>query len=500
MHDVGMGAGTMGVLTLVEIAALASILCFAHKLSDRLGFSPLYLLLGMLEVFLFAVSKPSENIRLAFLGVDPRGMYILFLAPLFGAVAMVYVLEGTRAARRLIAGLALLYFVHGLVDVSIAWHATNPPPGFPSQPDIDFIYYSSHARVASAVAMVADFVVLIIVYQGIVNRAPRVPLAAPLFLGMVAAMVTDAFVFRVVRSFTLDWSVFFVGAKAQAGAAVALPMAAYCAWRIRTSPEEVQQGILQRGALDIVDLRARMQQMQESLREARAQYVLIKETFSRYVSPDVVDTIVADPTRIRLGGELRDVTILFADIRGYSSLSEVLGPTEIIDLLNIYFRRVSDVIFRHDGMINEFEGDAVLAVFGAPLDLPDHAAKAVRTAIDMLEAVEALNEVWEEDGTLDKWRTAGIDRLAIRVGVHSGPVVAGNIGSEQRIKYAVIGDTVNTASRVEGLNKVLKTSLLVTRETFDALGDADLAQLLEARGAHSVKGREQAVSVYALQE
>jgi len=488
----------LGALTWLEIGALAGVLCFAHRLSDRFGFAPYYLLVGLLEVFLFAVSKPSETIRLAFFGVDPRGMYILFLAPLFGSVALVYVLEGTRAARRLIVGLALLYVVHGLVDVSIAWHATNPPAGFPAQPDIDFIYYSSHARIASMVAMAADFVVLIIVYQGIVNRAPRVPLAAPLFLGMVAAMVTDAFVFRLIRSFSLDWSIFFVGAKAQAGAAVAVPMAAYCAWRIRTSPEEVQAGILNRGALDIVDLRARVQEMQESLREARAQYLLIKDTFSRYVSPDVVDTIVADPTKIRLGGELRDVTILFADIRGYSSLSEVLGPTEIIDLLNIYFRRVSDVIFRHDGMINEFEGDAVLAVFGAPLDLPDHAARAVRTAVDMLVAVDELNEVWAEDGTLEKWRAVGIDRLAIRIGVHTGPVVAGNIGSEQRIKYAVIGDTVNTASRVEGLNKELQTSLLVTAATLEALGDDPLVERLTARGAHSVKGREQPVSVFSL--
>ena len=492
-----MGSGTMALITLLEVALLAGVLCFAHRLSDRVGFAPLYLLVGLLEVFLFAVSKPSEPIRLAFYGVDARGMYILFLAPLFGSVALVYVLEGTRAARRLIGGLAFLYVVHGVVDVSIAWHANNPPPGFPAQPDIDFIRYSIHARAASLIAMVANFVVLLIVYQGIVNKAPRIPLAAPLFLGMVAAMVTDAFVFRIVRSFTADWSVLFVGAKAQAGAAVAVPIAAYCAWRIRTSPEEVREGILNRGALDIVDLRARVQEMQESLRDARAQYLLIKDTFSRYVSPDVVDQIVADPTKIRLGGELRDVTILFADIRGYSSLSELLGPTEIIDLLNIYFRRVSAVIFKHKGMINEFEGDAVLAVFGAPLDMPDHAERAVYTALDMLIAVEELNEVWAEDGTLQKWQAAGIEELAIRIGVHSGPVVAGNIGSEQRIKYAVIGDTVNTASRVEGLNKVLKTSLLITQATVDELGDSPVAATLEAAGSHAVKGREQEVVVYS---
>jgi class 3 adenylate cyclase len=348
------------------------------------------------------------------------------------------------------------------------------------------------------IALLADFVVLIIVYQGIVNRFPRVVLAIPLFIGMVAAMTTDAIVFRAIKDFSLSSSIFFVGAKAQAGAAVAIPLAAYCSWRIRASPESVKQGLLNRGALDIVDLRARVQEIEEDLKQARAEYVMIKDTFGRYVSPDVVDAIVADPTKLELGGELRDVTILFADIRGYSTLSEVLGPTEIIDLLNVYFRRVSAVIFRHEGMINEFEGDAVLAVFGAPLDMEDHAARAVRTALDMLEAVDELNVVWAEDGTLAKWQAVGIERLSIRIGVHSGPVVAGNIGSEQRIKYAVIGDTVNTASRVEGLNKVLKTSLLITAATLQKLSGDPIVGAVTARGSHAVKGRREPVTVYTV--
>jgi adenylate cyclase len=148
-------------------------------------------------------------------------------------------------------------------------------------------------------------------------------------------------------------------------------------------------------------------------------------------------------------------------------------------------------------MINEFEGDGILAIFGAPLDLPDHAVEAVRAGRAMLEAVEALNATWADDGTLAKWRDSGVQRLAIRVGLHTGTVVAGNVGSEARIKYAVIGDTVNVAARVEALNKTLGTPMLLTGETARALGDS--APALQPMGAHAVKGRVEPVEVFALE-
>ncbi len=246
--------------------------------------------------------------------------------------------------------------------------------------------------------------------------------------------------------------------------------------------EEAQERVRIRDALD--------QQAEEFRR--------IKRIFGRYVSNDVVETLTEHPDKLKLGGELRDVTILFADIRGYSTLSEALAPTEIIALLNHYFQAVTKVILDQRGMINEFEGDAVLAVYGAPLDLASHAECALVAAIGMLAAVDELNQEWEESGTLEKWRAVGMDGLAIRIGVHSGPVVAGNIGSEQRTKYAVIGDTVNTCSRVEGLNKVLKTDLLVTESTVAALTSDALKALMIPLGSHVVKGRTEPVEVYTI--
>ena len=126
---------------------------------------------------------------------------------------------------------------------------------------------------------------------------------------------------------------------------------------------------------------------------------------------------------------------MFADIRGYSTMSEAMAPTEVIALLNRYYERVTSIILEQKGMINEFEGDAVLAVFGAPNDLSDHAYRAICAGQGMLLAVDALNKEFEEDGTNLKWKSVGIDRLSIRVGIHTGPVVAGNVGSEARTKY-----------------------------------------------------------------
>ena len=194
------------------------------------------------------------------------------------------------------------------------------------------------------------------------------------------------------------------------------------------------------------------------------------------------------------------MTILFADIRGYSTLAEALAPTEVIGLLNDYFKGVTRVILENKGMINEFEGDAVLAVFGAPLELENHAELAVNSALGMLDAVRDLNAVWEDDGTAARWRGAGVDGLAIRIGIHTGEVVAGNIGSEARTKYAVIGDTVNTASRVEGLNKTLQTSVLLTSTTRAAvLARSTVVPPLVDMGSHVVKGRTEPVRVFTIE-
>jgi len=493
-------------LTLLgEIALLSTVLCILHSAKERIGLAPLYVVVGLLEAFLFVAGKGNKDPSTALVvdlflstGDNPAHIsYMLFLPLILSSMVLVYVLEGVREARRLFMAIVAVYLMHGAIDVILQFHATHPQTGYPNLGDLKLFYYSIGSRAASLGAMAADFAVILVSYQFLQNRLRRLPLIIPLFVALLLAMVCDAMVYSLLRGRIFSWEQIMVVEKFQAGVMAGVPLALYLQWQLKRHHSEVRRGILDRGAFAVLDLRKRVTEMEVMLKEQEQQYRYIKDTFSRYVSPDVVNAIIADPSKIRLGGELRNVTILFVDIRGYSTLSESLDPTEVIGLLNRYFRRVSAVILKHGGMINEFEGDAVLAVFGAPLDLEQHGLKAIQAGLELLDVVDELNTEFDADGTSTQWRALGIDRFSIRIGIHSGPVVAGNVGSEARIKYSVIGDTVNTASRVEGLCKTLDASILTTQATRD-LVSSDAAVTWVDRGEHTVRGRTEPVVVFSV--
>lgn len=207
-----------------------------------------------------------------------------------------------------------------------------------------------------------------------------------------------------------------------------------------------------------------------------------RDSFSRYLSKDVMEQVIADAPSLK--GERREISVLFSDLRGFTTLSEKMDPEAMAAHLNEYFDAMTTAIFAHRGTINDFIGDAVMALFGAPMHDRDHAFHAVQSAVAMDRALAALNV---------KWEAAGLPRLEMGIGVHTGQVFAGNIGGTDRIKYTVIGDVVNVGSRVEGLNKDLGTTILVTEETFGAVGDR-----VKARdcGPQKVKGRVEKVRVY----
>ena len=223
----------------------------------------------------------------------------------------------------------------------------------------------------------------------------------------------------------------------------------------------------------------------------------IRAMFGRYVSEDVAKKLLADRGNSAVNGEERVVTVLFSDLRGYSTLSEALAPTEVLALMNQYLEAMSPAITEHGGCVIEYLGDGILAVFGAPEEVPEHPAQAVRCALAMRERLETLNAEWEAEGRSAHWQARGIERLTSRIGIHTGRVVAGSLGSHVRMKYAILGDTVNLAARLEGLNSVLGTDVIVSDEVLQRL-PPELAGRFAAKGEHFVKGRVQAVRVHAV--
>jgi adenylate cyclase len=212
----------------------------------------------------------------------------------------------------------------------------------------------------------------------------------------------------------------------------------------------------------------------------------IRETFSRFVAPEQVRILEADPGALRLGGERVPLTILFSDIRGFTSLSERLPAEEVIEVLNEYLDRMAEIVFRYGGTLDKFMGDGLMAFWGAPLPLEDHAPRAVTAALEMLAAVEALNrDLGSEEGGI---------RLDIGIGINTGEAVVGQIGSlSRKVDYTAVGDPVNLASRLESMNKELGTRMLVSQATRDAA--AHVASFQDA-GEIRVKGREATVRVF----
>lgn len=189
----------------------------------------------------------------------------------------------------------------------------------------------------------------------------------------------------------------------------------------------------------------------------------IKRAFGHYLSPTVIEQVLADPSLLRLGGERREVTVMFIDLEGFTSLAEHLDPHDLSSLLNQYLSGMSDAILEENGTLDKFQGDAVMAFWNAPLDQPDHAARACRAALKCKAKITGLRAEWLE-------RTGREPR--VRIGIHTGPCVVGNMGAKQRFDYTVLGDTANLASRLEGVNKVFGTSILASDQTWEQARDS----------------------------
>ena len=218
--------------------------------------------------------------------------------------------------------------------------------------------------------------------------------------------------------------------------------------------------------------------------QARQRARKTRAMFSQYVPSEVVSRLIAEPALLRLGGEAREVTLLFTDLAGFTTLSEQLSAEQTVELLGLYFGTMAPIVHASGGTIDKYIGDALMAFWGAPLADADHAEHAVRAAIAMQQTMGKL---------CDELERRGLPRIAMRIGVHSGRVVVGNVGSAERFSYTAIGDAVNLAARLEGANKAFGTGILLSGDTVALLpGNIPLRVLDEV----IVKGKSQVIRVY----
>lgn len=218
----------------------------------------------------------------------------------------------------------------------------------------------------------------------------------------------------------------------------------------------------------------------------RRQRAMIKNMFSTYLNPSLVDELVAHPERLVLGGRREELTVMFSDIEGFTGISQSMPPEDLVALLNEYLDTMSEVIFELGGTVDKYEGDAIMAFWGAPLPQQDHALRACTAALRMLRTLDAMNV---------RWKTEGKPPLNIRIGINTGPMVVGNMGSQKKFAYTVIGDSVNVASRLEGANREYHTRIMVAERTHDLVRDRIAGRVLDRI---TVRGRTQPVSVYEL--
>ena len=212
----------------------------------------------------------------------------------------------------------------------------------------------------------------------------------------------------------------------------------------------------------------------------------LMNTLCRYMAREVAEQVMQNTDEAKLGGKRAEVTILLIDIRNFTSISEQMDPWNIVELLNAYFPRLINVIFRHQGMVDKFIGDSILAVFGVPVPREDDALRAVRAALEMRKELGAINRERAHKGQMT---------IEIGIGITSGTVISGNIGSERRMDYTVIGDPVNLAARLEGLTKEVQRRILVNERVQAAIGQEIPC---EALGLFTVKGKREKVPVFAV--
>jgi adenylate cyclase len=226
-------------------------------------------------------------------------------------------------------------------------------------------------------------------------------------------------------------------------------------------------------------------------RQVEAQRGQIRGAFSRYLAPAVVEDIIADPSKLELGGEVRELTLMFCDVRNFTAISEGLSAAELTTFINELLTPLSDVVLRERGTIDKYMGDAIMAFWNAPLPMNDHAARACRASVAMIDQMTELNRHWQQRARRDG---RPLDRVQIGIGINTGDCCVGNLGSEQRFDYSAIGDEVNVTSRLEGLSKLYGVPVVVGERTVASCPELAVIELDYIK----LKGRSKPTRIFTL--
>jgi adenylate cyclase len=218
----------------------------------------------------------------------------------------------------------------------------------------------------------------------------------------------------------------------------------------------------------------------------RKQRMLIKSMFSTYLDPVVVEELIRDPEKLALGGERKELTVLFSDIEGFTTISEGMSPEQLVAVLNEYLSAMSEIVFKNHGTLDKYEGDSVMAFWGAPIPQEDHALRACTSALQMQDLLTSIRMDWAQQQK---------PTINIRVGINTGDMVVGNMGGAGKFNYTVIGDSVNLASRLEGANKLYRTGIMVSEQTYKLVTEKILGRELDLL---TVSGRTEPITTYEL--
>ncbi len=292
------------------------------------------------------------------------------------------------------------------------------------------------------------------------TNAMRRAVAAALALALLAALLAG-----------------WLGARGVAG-----PLTALAAAVRKIGKGEFDTRVAPGGADEVGEVSRAVNEMAAGLKQG----VFVKDTFKRFLSASVVEQILKDPAALKLGGQEKELTVFFSDMSGFTAMSEQMEPQKLVELINEYLSAMTESIFLQEGTLDKYEGDAVMAFWGAPISQDDHARRACWAALDNRSRLKELCKSWKE---------RGLPEFDIRIGINTGRMIVGNVGSQARMEYTVLGDAVNTGSRLEQLNKLYGTHILISEATKEAAGGA-----VETREVDllELRGKKKQIRVYEL--